>query len=134
LLDPRANLAIRDASRTQSKGQVLEHRKVWVEGGRLKNHRNVALVRRQPLSAAAIYPDGARCRLVQARDHPQERALAGPRGAHHHEKRTFGHLQVDPAQGRDRARILLRHPSQLDPGQSRAPDPLEPKSSRLRSF
>ena len=74
------------ASRLQRKGQIFAHGQMPVEGAVLKDHGNIALLRRHVVDELSVQPYVARRRLLQAGDQSQDRRLAASLRPQEHEQ------------------------------------------------
>lgn len=70
-----------DAAHAQRKSHIVGDRHVREERIVLKDHADIALVRRQVVDRAFAEADLAACRVLEAGDHHQRRRLAGAGGA-----------------------------------------------------
>ena len=96
-LDAFSDLGPRKFLQPQAEGHVLENRHVRVERVVLKNHRDIAILRRHVVDELIADVDFARGRLLQPGDHAQGRALAAPRRPDQHDELAIGDVEIDPA-------------------------------------
>jgi hypothetical protein len=59
----------RNALHSQAEGHVVAHAHMRIERIGLEHHRDIAVLRLQPLDRLAVEQDAAAGRLLQARDH-----------------------------------------------------------------
>ena len=125
------DLGLRDARHLEPEADVVAHRHVRVERVALKDHRDVALARRQFGDVDAADPDRARRHLLEPGDHPQGRALAAPRGTDEDHELALRDLQRQVVDRDHAAGELLADRLELDPAQ---PPALSiPRMCRLRT-
>src|SRR5215467_12919667 len=79
----------------------------------LKDHGNVAVLGIAFVDELAVDTDLAACRLLEAGDHAQDRALAASRRPDEHHELAVGNVQVDPVDGGLRAEGLAQ-PAESD--------------------
>ena len=96
------DLGLRLAQHLEREADVLRHGHVREEGVGLEDGVDGPLVRRQIGDVGPAELDAARCRLLEAGDHPQERGLAATRRAEKREELVFGNRQADVVQRPDR--------------------------------
>ena len=77
--DPLGALRLTNASFLQRIGDVLPHRHVRIQRIGLKNHRDIALRRRDAVHHAIADADGPSAGLFQTRQHSERRGLAAAR-------------------------------------------------------
>ena len=82
-------------------GHMFEERIV------LKNHADMAVLHGQIGRVLAVEEDPAAIGRIEARDHPQQRRLAGARGSKQRDEFARLNVEADVAQGRKGAEILL---------------------------
>ena len=97
----------------EAKGDVLLQRHVREQRIVLEDGVDAAPVRRQSLDIGAAQTNFARCRLLEAGDHPQKRCLAAAGGAEHGEEFVLVDIEADRLQGLEMA-IGLRYTGNLD--------------------
>ena len=93
--DAARDLRLRDFPQPEAEREVLAHGEMRIERVVLKHHRDVALARREVRDVAVVDADGARGHRLEARDHAQDRRLAGARSADEHEQLAVGDVEVE---------------------------------------
>src|SRR5690606_24001609 len=86
LRDRVVDLARRRAAQLQRKADVLRDAHVRIERVALKNHRDVAVARREMVDRLAVEADSPRGRALEARDQRKGRRLAASAGPHEREE------------------------------------------------
>src|SRR5205823_7104535 len=86
------------------------HRHVRVERVILEDHRDVALLGRNPVNDPAANRDLAFADLLETRDHAQQRRLAAARRSDQHAEFAVGDVDVDAANDMRRAEVLVNGP------------------------
>ena len=95
-------------------GDVVEDREMGEQVELLKHHADAAAnVPHRPLGVGSIQTDAQHIKLAaiqgfKAVEGADQRALAGPRGAHHHQHLTTGHLETHRIEG-PRTRSIALH-------------------------
>ncbi len=101
----------------QAELDVLRHRLVRKQRVALEHHAEAAVARLDVVDHAAVDPDLARGRILEARDHAQRRGLAAAGRADEHHELAVLDRDVDVLHGDDRAERLVQV-AELDPRQS----------------
>ena len=107
LFDPRGDLSLRRAAHLEAVPQVLAHGHVRVQRVALEDHRDVAVARREVGHVAAADRDRARGHLLEAGEHPQERALAAPRRPDEHHELAVLDAEGDVVDGDHASGVFL---------------------------
>ena len=111
------DLLLRQLSEPECEREVLAHGHVRVERVVLKDHRDVAVLRRDVVHEAVANVQTARRDRLEPRDHPERRALAAPRRTDEHDELAVSDVEVD-AVHRDVPAVLIyfSHAFEADPG------------------
>ena len=92
---PLADLLLAQIFQLQAEGDVVAHVEVREDGVRLEDHRRVPLVRCDVVHPPLAEEDAPRSGVLEAREHPEERRLAAPRGAEEGDQLAVVDLQRD---------------------------------------
>ena len=115
--DPPHALADRrllDPLHLEREAHVLIDRHVRVQRVGLEHHRDVAVLRGDVVDDPRADRDRARRRVLEPRDHPQRRRLAGARRPDQDRELAVGDLEVQPVHGARAVREHLRDAVERD--------------------
>ena len=107
-VDLAADDVLAGAAHPQGEADVLAHRHGRKEGIALEDHAEIALLRRQSSDVPVAKPDTTCRRRNEARDHHQDRRLAGARRAKERQERAGGDVERDVVHGGESA-VALAH-------------------------
>ena len=114
LADARRDLGLRHAVLLETEGDVALDRQVRKQRIALEHHVDRPPVRRHAGDILAVQQDAAFARLLETREHPQQRGLAAARGPEQREEFAFEDVQRQPLDGDEIAEALAHR---LEPHQ-----------------
>ena len=112
--DPRLDLGLRHSVLLEPEGDVALDRQVREQRIALEHHVDRPPVRRHAGDILPVQQDAALARLLEAREHPQQRGLAAARGPEQREEFAFEDVQRQPLDGDEIAEALAHR---LEPHQ-----------------
>ena len=108
IVDSLADLLVGElAGQAQRKGDVLEHRQMWVQGVVLEHHREVAVARRLVVDPLVADEHVAGGDVLEADDHPQQRRLPTSGRTDQDHELAVGDVQAYVVDGRITVAVLL---------------------------
>jgi hypothetical protein len=113
-LDPRHTLTARHLSQLQAEGHVVERAHVRVERVVLEDHRDVAVLRRQPVHDVIADANRPLGDVLEPGDHPQRRGLAAAGRTDEDNELPVADLEVQPGDGLRAVRVDLRQLLELN--------------------
>ena len=106
LVDPALDHLLGDAAQPQAISDVVVHAHVRIERVVLKDHGDVAVLRRDVVHEALADEDAPAGLLLEPSEHPQRGGLAATRRAHEHQELRVAHRQVEVVHRDDVAEAL----------------------------
>ena len=131
LVRARDGFLSRNTADTQAEDDVFAYREMPEERITLENETDAPLLHRRLRHVLAVQDHAARVRLLEPRDEPQDRRLAGAGGAQDRRDRARGRGERDARDGR---RTILREtPSEIRDDDAHREISLASSSLRARS-